>query len=162
MEKVNAKAVRQNPIIEPGEYLARLLSVEVYPQDEGRIDYAVEVEIDRYSPEINGTKLKAALYGTPNGKIYIDSFFSAFRTGVDSLPQAIGRYAVVRVKDALFREDRYSQVMFITQSKQARTHCEEAEKENVALAHVQETISRLGSPSSRVSGPTDLQDPHHT
>jgi hypothetical protein len=43
------------------------LSVEAYPQENGQIDYAVEVEIDRYSTEIDGTKLKAALYGTPAG-----------------------------------------------------------------------------------------------
>jgi hypothetical protein len=123
--------------------LARLLSVEAYPQENGQIDYAVEVEIDRYSPDIDGTKLKAALYGTPAGSVFIDRFFAAFRTGPDSLTQAIGRYAVIRVKDTQFREDRYSQVMFIPQSKQARCHCEEAEKENIALAHVQHAANRM-------------------
>ncbi len=103
MEQVNTKAVRQNPIIEPGEYLARLVSVEAYPQEEGRIDYAVEVEIDRYSPEVDGTKLKAALYGTPAGSVHIDKFFAAFRTGPDSVAQAIGRYAVVRVTGNQFQ-----------------------------------------------------------
>jgi hypothetical protein len=144
MPKIDAKLVRQNPIIEPGEYLARLRSVEAYLQEDGQIDYAVEVEIDRYTPEIDGTKLKAALYGTPDGSVYIDRFFAAFRTGPDSLAQAIGRYAVIRVKDTQFREDRYSQVMFILQSKQARSHCEEAEKENIALAHVQQAAKRMG------------------
>jgi hypothetical protein len=143
MPKIDAKLVRQNPIIEPGEYLARLRSVEAFPQEEGRVDYAVEVEIDRYSPEIDGTKLKVALYGTPAGSVYIERFFAAFRTGPDSLAQAIGRYAVIRVKDAQFREDQYSQVMFIIQSKQARSHCEEAEKENIALAHLHQATKRM-------------------
>lgn len=143
MEKVNAKAVRQNPIIEPGEYLARLLSVEAYPQEDGQIDYAVEVEIDRYSPEVDGTKLKAALYGTPAGSVHIDKFFAAFRSGPDSVAQAIGRYAVVRVTNVQFRDEQYSQVKFMFQSKQARCYCEEAERENVALAHVHQATKRM-------------------
>lgn len=143
MPKIDAKLVRQNPIIEPGQYLARLLSAEAYPQENGQIDYAVEVEIDRYSPEIDGTKLKAALYGTPAGSVHIDKFFAAFRTGPDSVAQAIGRYAVVRVMNVQFRDEHYSQVKFMFQSKQARCHCEEAERENVALAHVQQATKRM-------------------
>lgn len=144
MSKPDSKAVRQNPIIESGFYLARLRSATQFVQEDDRPDYEVEVEIDRFGTEVDGTRLKAALYGTEDGKVHVERFLASFRATPDTISEALGRYAAIRVQDAQFNEDKYSQVLFMRQSQEAQRQCEEAEKENLALQHMKAATQRLG------------------
>jgi hypothetical protein len=125
----NYAAVFANPIVEPGEYLARLVSVRAIPTDDGKHLYEVVVELDGNERQEDGTKLSAVLHPTQKAQRFIDALFSSFRINHQTLQSGIDRYASVYVYNSLYKGSAFSVVKFHPQPFVAREKGAELEAE---------------------------------
>lgn len=126
---VNYAAVFANPVIEPGEYLARLVSVRAVPTDDGKHIYAVVVELDGNERPEDGTKLSAILHPTAKAQKFIDALFSSFRIDHHTLQKGIDRFAAVYVYNSLYKGSAFSVVKFHPQPFVAKERAAELEVE---------------------------------
>lgn len=125
----NYSAVFSNPIIEPGEYLARLVSVRAVPTDDGKHIYEVVVELDGNERPEDGTKLSAVLHPTVKAQTFIDALFSSFRIDRHTLQNGIDRFAAVYVYNSLYKGSAFSVVKFHPQPFVAKEKAAELEAE---------------------------------
>jgi hypothetical protein len=108
----NYAAVFSNPVIEPGEYFARLVSVRAVPTDDGKHIYEVVVELDGNERLEDGTKLCAVLHPTEKALKFIDALFSSFRINHQTLQHGKDRFAAVYVYNSLYKGSAFSVVKF--------------------------------------------------
>ncbi len=108
----NYAAVFANPVIEPGEYLARLVSVRAVPTDDGKNIYEVVVELDGNERAEDGTKLSAVLHPTEKGQKFIDALFASFRISDQTLQHGKDRFAAVYVYPSMYKGSAFSVVKF--------------------------------------------------
>ena len=125
----NYAAVFANPIVDPGEYLARLVSVRAVPTDDGKHIYEVVVELDGNERPEDGTKLSAVLHPTDKAQKFIDALFSSFRINHQTLQSGIDRFAAVYVYNSLYKGSAFSVVKFhpqpfVVQEKAAELEAE--------------------------------------
>jgi hypothetical protein len=108
----NYAAVFANPIVEPGEYLARLVSVRAIPTDDGKHLYEVVVELDGNERPEDGTKLPAVLHPTEKAQKFIDALFSSYRISHQTLQHGKDRFAAVYVYSSMYKGSAFSVVKF--------------------------------------------------
>jgi hypothetical protein len=125
----NYAAVFANPIIEPGEYLARLVSIQAIKKNEDKYIYEVVVELDGNERPEDGTKLSAVIHQTDKAQKFIDALFSSFRIDHQTLQQGIDRFAAVYVYNSLFKGSSFSVVKFHSQPFVAKEKAAELEAE---------------------------------
>lgn len=125
----NYAAVFANPVIEPGEYLARLVSVRAVPTDDGKHIYEVVVELDGNERPEDGTKLSAVLHPTAKAQKFIDALFSSFRIDHQTLQSGIDRFAAVYIYNSLYKGSAFSVVKFHPQPFVAKEKAAELEAE---------------------------------
>lgn len=112
--------VFSNPVIEAGEYMARLVSVTTFPGGDGKHIYQVEVELDGNDKDEDGAKLSSILHPTPKGQKFIDALMESFEATPQTIQQAVGRYAAVYVYQSLYKGSAFSVVKFHPQPDSAR------------------------------------------
>lgn len=125
----NYAAVFANPIIEPGEYLARLVSIQAIKKNEDKYIYEVVVELDGNERPEDGTKLSAVIHQTDKAQKFIDALFSSFRIDHQTLQQGIDRFAAVYVYPTLYKGSTFSTVKFHEQLFVAKEKAAELEAE---------------------------------
>jgi hypothetical protein len=108
----NYAAVFANPIIEPGEYLARLVSIQAIKKVDGKYIYEVVVELDGNERPEDGTKLSAVIHQTDKAQKFIDALFSSFRIDHQTLQSGIDRFAAVYVYNSFYKGSAFSVVKF--------------------------------------------------
>jgi hypothetical protein len=125
----NYAAVFSNPIVEPGEYLARLVSIQAIKKNEDKYIYEVVVELDGNERPEDGTKLSAVIHQTDKAQKFIDALFSSFRIDHHTLQQGIDRFAAVYVYNSLYKGSAFSVVKFHPQPFVAQEKTAELEAE---------------------------------
>lgn len=125
----NYAAVFTNPLIEPGEYLARLVSIRAIKKDDDKHIYEIVVEIDGNERPEDGTKLSAVLHPTEKAQKFIDALFSSFRIDHQTLQNGIDRFAAVYVYNSLYKGSAFSVVKFHPQPFVAKEKAAEHEAE---------------------------------
>jgi len=143
-------ALFANKIIEPGEYLAKLTSVQQIKTESGRYIYQVEVLLDCNEKPEDGTRLSAILQPTIKGQKFIDAFFESYRATEQTVQQAVGRFAAVYVYNSGYKGSHFSVVKFHPQAFQAREKVAEVESE---ASSIFATFVARPKPSSSSSRP---------
>lgn len=125
-------AMFRNKLIEPAEYLARLVSVQMLATDNGKPIYEVEVVLGHNESPADGARLFAVLQPSAKGQRFIDAFLESYRVTEQTVQQGIGRYAAVYVYQSQYKGTHFSVVKFHPQPFQAQEKVAEVEAEEAA------------------------------
>lgn len=126
-------AMFRNKLIEPGEYLAKLVSVYAIEVDDGQHIYEVEVLLDYNERPVDGTRLTAILQPTAKAHKFVDAFLESYRTTEQSVQSAVGRFAAVYVYQSEYKGSHFSVVKFHPQPFQAQQRVAEVELEEASV-----------------------------
>lgn len=132
MANADYAAMFRNKLIEPAEYLARLVSVRLIATDSGKPIFEVEVVLGHNESPADGARLLAVLQPSPKGQRFIDAFLESYRVTEQTVQQGIGRYAAVYVYQSQYKGTHFSAVKFHSQPYQAQEKVAEVEAEEAA------------------------------
>ena len=133
-----------NTLIEPGEYLAKLVCVQQFATTKGKTIYQVEVVLDYNEKPGNGTRLSAILQPTTKGQRFIDAFLVSYRTTAQTVQQAVGRFAGVYIYQSEYKVTHFAVVKFHQQPFLAQ------EKVAVVEAEVSENRVKPSTPATGI------------
>lgn len=132
MANADYAAMFRNRLIEPGEYLAKLVAVRQVQADDGKLIYEVEVVLGHNESPADGTRLSGVLQPSAKGQRFIDAFLASYRVTEATVQEGVGRYAAVYIYQSEYKGTHFSQLKFHPQPLQVQEKVAEVEAEEAA------------------------------
>lgn len=142
MDGPDYAALFRNKLIEPGEYLAKLVGVQQIATNDGKLIYQVEVILGHNESAADGARLLAVLQPSEKGQRFIDAFLESYRVTEQTVKEGVGRYAAVYVYQSQFKGTHFSVIKFHPQPFQAQEKVAEVEAEEAAAKAARRTLQQ--------------------
>lgn len=154
-------AMFRNKLIEPGEYLAKLIGVQQIATDDGKLIYQVEVVLGHNESVADGARLSAVLQPSEKGQRFIAAFLESYRVTEQTVKEGIGRYAAVYIYQSQYKGTHFSQLKFHAQPFTAQQIVEQVEAEE-AVARKKKLVTSVRVASScATKKATSMESPSH-